>query len=319
MKKELLIPVILILVLGAYLMFKDDNQTHYQLPTPPGVAQDQINRLTLKGPNLDLTFTKDSDGWLLGSQAYPADGEALKEMLATLTDLKITALASEKGDLNRYDLAEDQAVTVTAWDKDKQLMAIVVGKPSVTGNHTFVMLDGDSRIFHAAGNLRARFTKTQDQFRDKQVLSFKRGNVTAFTVEINETRRSFTARPQEASGNDEQKQETASALAFDAADGKAVDEKAVSDLLSALSDLTCQSYPRAPVKEELEKRAPRCKITLENGQTLVLNLFDQGEKALGTTSETPYTFELASYTAEDIQSYAEKLTGTESEKDSAQE
>ena len=312
MKKEYLIPIVLMLVLGAFLFLKDDNQTHYTLPTPPGVDRTEINRITLKGPDQEITFDKIDDAWTLGPNAYPADASAIKEMIDTLVNLKITALASEKGDVHRYELDGEQAVEVTAFDTDASLIRIKVGKPSVTGNHTFIMLEGDSRIYHAAKNFRKEFNKGMDDYRNKQVLSFKRGNITRFTVETQGVSQTFTANPTTES---QEKGDVKSALTFVAADGMPVNAKVISDLLSTLSDLTCQGYPQTPARADLEKSTPKCKITLENGETLVLNLFDQGEKALGTTSTQPYAFELASYTAEDILSYAAKLTRTEPKKE----
>ena len=319
MKKQYLIPVVLMLVLGAYIFLKDDNQTHYTLPTPPGVDTAQIDTLTLKGPELDLTFNKNKDQWTVGTENFPADGAAVKEMLNTLADLQITALASEKGDLRRYELDPDQAIEVTAMEGNASLIRIKVGKPSVSGNHTFVMLEGDKRIFHAARNFRSQFQRDLDQFRNKHIFSLKPDQVTQFTVEIHGVDRTFMAQPHKASDK-KADQPQKPGLSFVAQDGDSVDQQALSDLMSSLSDLTCQGFPQAPAREELEKSAPICKISLENGQTLVLNLFDQMEKALGTASTTPYTFELASYTAQDIRSYAEKLTRTEPErKDSDKE
>ncbi len=316
MKKEYLLPIVLILVLGAYLFLKDDNQTHYQLPTPPGVDRVHVSRLVVKGPDTDLSFKKENGKWQVGENAFPADETAIKAMLDILANLKITALASEKGDLRRYELDTDQALAVTALKGSTELMRLMVGKPSSTGNHTFVMLDGDTKIYHAAKSFRNRFAKPLDDVRDKQVLSFQRGDVKRLVLHTNQVTRTFTQADPKAQGQkkDDEKKGTASALSFVSETGETVDDTAMSDLLSALSDLKCDAFPNAPTRDELEKSPPRCKITLENGEAMVLNLFDQEESVLGTASTTPYSFKLSTYTAKDIISLAEKLTGTEVQK-----
>ena len=306
MKKQYLIPLILILVLGSYLLLKKDDQRHYDLPTLPALEQSDIDKITIQGPQGHLELKREKSGWAIAmgesEDEFEADAKAVDKMLDTLTQLRITALASEKQDQRRYELDADQAFEITAFGGETQKRRLRIGKPSPTGNHTFVMVGKDTHIYHAAKNFRSNFDGGLDDFRNKQVLSFQRGGLKNFTVEIWGKRQTFTA---VAPG----KAQKDSALAFEAADGSKTDAKVVTDLLSTLSDLTCDAFPRDMDRAELEKSAPICKITLENEETMVLNLF--GEKGLATSSMVPFPFQLQSYAAKDIQSYAEKLTGTE--------
>ena len=310
MKKQYLIPLVLILVLGTYLLLKKDDQRNYDLPTPPAIEQSEIDRITIQGPLGHLELKREKSTWLLtdDQKEFEADTRAVDKMLDTLTHLRITALASEKQDRQRYQLADDQALEVTAFETDNEKLRLRIGKPSPTGNHTFVMLGSDTKIYHAAKNFRSDFQGSLDDFRNKQVLNFQRGGLKKFLVHAWGETKAFTA-----VAPDKKTDQKDSVLAFKAADDSKADAKVITDLISTLSDLTCDEFPRGLTRAELEKSDPICKITLENGETMVLNLF--GEKGLATSSMVPFPFKLQSYTAKDIQSYVEKLTGTEQAKE----
>ncbi len=148
MKKEYLILVVVIAALSAYLITKKENRNNYTLPAVEAFDTKDIDRITLKKKDLDLVFTKTDKIWVINNEEFPADSNAVSKMLEA-ADLKISALASEKQDLLRYELDDDHSIHVRAFTKDKAVSDFKIGKTAPSLNHTFIMLGTDKNIYHA--------------------------------------------------------------------------------------------------------------------------------------------------------------------------
>lgn len=315
MKKEYIILILVIAALSAYLVFKKDDRSHYTLPEPPKVAADDVDRLLVEKKDGPVEFTKKDGKWVVTDKNYPADESAVNQMLEVVANLKISALVSEKGDLVRYELDPDHALSISAFQGDKQLIAFKAGKAAPSYNHTFVQLGDDARVFHGQKSFRFHFDKVVDDYRDKNVMDFPEESITSITLEKEGITKTLTVKPvekPEAKDDKDAEPKADEKPSFLYADGTAPNKETVTNLLDALSSLKCDSFPESPTKEELEKQAADLRITLENDGKIVLNLYKgEGEDSdvSGVSSMNAYAFALRSYTAKDINSYADELLG----------
>ncbi len=307
MKKEYLILILFIAALSGYLLFNKQDRTHYTLPAPPKVTADSVDRLVVQKPDDTIAFTRTDQGWVVTDKAYPADDTAMRQMLDIITGLRLSALVSENQDLIRYELDEDHRLDVTAYDQNTALLSFKIGKTAPTFNHTFVMLENDPNIYHATDSFRQHFDKTVNGFRDKQVMDFAEAAITGITIEARGEQTHLTAQKTGSGTQDD------TGTRFRYEDGSAPDPKTVSNLLSTLSVLACDRFLDDPDKQNLKKDVPDLKITLKNDNTIVLDLFDQGEKGpvFGTSSMNRFGFALKEYVAKDILSWAHDLAGLE--------
>lgn len=313
MKKEYLILIIVILALSGYLIFKKDDRSHYSLPEPPAVEKADVDRLTVAKEGETLEFVKQGDGWVVGPDQFPADKGTVADMLDTVSGLTLSALVSEKKDYLRYELDDDHRVDVTAFTGEKPALSFKIGKTAPSYNHTFVMLGDDSRIFHAEDSFRSHFDKVLDDFRDKEVMTVPEEGVKKITIEKNGVEKQLTAQDK---GDAGEETDSPKKIFLDEA-GSQADPETVSNLLSALSALRCDTFLTDATKADLEKEGPALTIRLETDSPLVLRLFDQDTEApvRATSSMNAYAFKLQSYTAKDIQSYADALAGLQPEKE----
>lgn len=305
MKKEYLILILFIAALSGYLLFNKQDRTHYTLPAPPKVTADSVDRLVIQKPDDTIAFTRTGQGWVVTDKAYPADETAMRQMLDVVTGLRLSALVSENQDLIRYELDDGHRLDVTAYDQNTALLSFTIGKTAPTFNHTFVMLENDPNIYHAADSFRQHFDKTVNGFRDKQVLDFTEASITGITIEARGKQTHLKAQETGAGTQDD------TGAGFRYEDGSAPDPKTVSDLLSTLSVLSCDRFIDDPDKHNFKEKAPDLKIILENNTPIVLHLFDQEEEGLvfGTSSMNGYAFALKEYVAKDIRSWAHELAG----------
>ncbi|WP_022664404.1 DUF4340 domain-containing protein [Desulfospira joergensenii] len=307
MKKEYLILAVLILGLSLYLVLKKEDQTHYTLPEIKEVDTTQVDKIRIGKRDAPLEFNKTNDGWVIGKEKFPADKHAVDSMLDVVKNLKISALVSDKEDRFRYELDDAHALDVEVFKGDNLLMAFKIGKTAPSFNHTFVMLDKDTRIFHARENFRSSFDKPMDDFRDKTVLKFEEKSIRK--IQLTKAGKSRTLIASETKDD-----EGESRISWKYEDGSSPDREAIDSLLSSLSSLECEKY-RVRKKEE-ENQGPACTIILENDEEMVLNLYDgeAEEQVDGTSSMNAYPFTLQSYTAKDILSHADKILGLEEKK-----
>jgi hypothetical protein len=173
MKKEYLILVALILILGAYLLFHKENKNNYVLPKIAKIDISKITGLVIAKIQIPIEFTKKEGTWVITDKEYPADSSSVENMLDTLKTLKLSALVSEKEDLKRYELDDENVILVKAMNGQKIVFEFTIGKTAPSFNHTFVKLTSDKNIYQANGSFRAYFDKTLEDFRDKKVLEVK--------------------------------------------------------------------------------------------------------------------------------------------------
>ncbi len=317
MKKEYIILMTLIIGLGAYLGLKKGDRVHYELPVPAAVDIEQIDRIELTKAKHTITLNKSATGWTLTDDKFPADQTAVDNILDIVTALKLSALVSEAQDLIRYELDPPNAVTVKAFAGDTEKRVFTIGKTALSFNHTYVMLDGDKRIYQADKSFRNHFDTSVQDLRDKLVFKVKTDTIKKIILTKDGTSVVLVKSPSDTNPD----ADDSKTPAWQSTDGSSVDQAPLTNLLSSLSHLECNEFLDDPEAATRTKETPSCKITLENDQVLSLNLFQQNgkEDMVGTTSFTPYIFSLAAYKADDIVSYVDKLLGIEKTKKSESE
>ncbi|RLB71297.1 MAG: hypothetical protein DRH03_06045, partial [Deltaproteobacteria bacterium] len=107
MKKEYLLLVVVIIGLVALLFYQKKGRTNYQLPKLSPLEK-SVDRLLIEkaGELVELSLV---DGkWVVGTQQYRANSDRVKKIIAEVKGLKLTALVSEKGNYQIYDLVPEK-------------------------------------------------------------------------------------------------------------------------------------------------------------------------------------------------------------------
>lgn len=272
-KTEYLVLAVVIIGLSVFLYFRKSDRVLYELPDTGTLKSGEIARIEIQAPGkTQLVLEKKDDAWRLasGAPAKPVDADEMAEAVAGLA---LTTLVSEKEDLARYDLSADKAVMVTAFAADgRKLRAIAIGKTASSQNHTFVRIDGDSRIYHARGRLADTLDKTAEELIDRRVLVFDRGAVTRITVEQGTETLTLGKGAKSEPGKKSPGAEPGALPAlWTTSEGKAANAEAVERLLDELVRLECAEYQDPAGSKELG--APLCSLTLMDKKAHTLSLF----------------------------------------------
>ncbi|MDP2644381.1 MAG: DUF4340 domain-containing protein [Desulfobacterales bacterium] len=282
-KKEYLALMMVIAALSLYLVYHNPNRTGYRLPEIKNISGADITRIEISKPGAGAVLNKTDNRWTV-REKYAADADKVQNMLNTLGNLTLTALVSESGQYDRYDLTADKKITVKAWSGDKLLLELDLGKPAPSYRHTFVKLAGDDRVYHARENLRNIFDQNPDNLRDKTVLSFN----TAEIQELHLTRDNQsvvftrTPAPEKALGEktppaqDPPGPAGKTAPVWQGPGGSMADQARLNGLLAALSGLKCERFIDDRHKKDFA--APIYSLKLKGPKEHSLFIFPKAEK-----------------------------------------
>ena len=313
LKREYLVLGALIVALSVYLAVRGRDRTHYKLPRLQKVASDRIARIDIQGPEGRVEIKNEGGRWLLMPGSYPADGETVNRLLKSIGGLKMTALVAESKSYQRYELDKKRKITVEARSADDRLLRkFYVGKVAPSFSHTFVMIGGDERVFHAPGNLRELFGKKPEDFRDRTVLSFDRGAVREIRIVRGEHRAVFRhhAESGQSGEGDAAAEKQAPPQDWQMDGGGTPDSARIERFLATLDKLKCDGYLKGRQKSEFSR--PAFEVLLKSGKGKYrLALFAAGDggkdKIPGVSSQNEYPFYLEKWQVDRVMLSPEEL------------
>ena len=294
-KKEYIILILIIVGLGGYLLMRSSDRTLYQLPELAGLEQKQITQIEILNNNDSIRLKKKGNQWYFEPAGYLADTNKVNAMLNVFEALTLTALISDSKDYNRYDLNDEKRITVKAWQQEALKRNFDIGKPASSFRHTYVRLDGDSRVYHARDNFRGQFELTADNLRDKNVLSFtstdiQEVHITADKVSSKWVRSQIPLTPQQKSS--EAAPPVAVKFEWRDSDGNMGDDQKMSRLLTTLGSLKCTDYINDRRKDAFS--APIYALKLKGARDYQLDIFaklqteDKNYPAISSESDHPF-------------------------------
>lgn len=258
-KIEYLILIGIIAALAVYLTVRSTDRRRYTLPDIAEVPPKEFTRVQIAGKGSDITLTKKDDAWAIQPQGYPVDPGRIDDILATLSTLKTTALASESRDYQRYELDDEHQIRVKAWTGDRIRRDFALGKTAPSFRHTFIKLENDHRVFHARDNFRRKFDLDANALQDKTALEFETASVTSFVITTAGVETGFSRLE---SGDGKAPPE------WQRADGEAADRSAVEKWIGALSHLRHEGFVAGIGEPDLDEPLYRIALKNEGGHTL---------------------------------------------------
>jgi len=305
-KKEYIIIGAIILALSLYLLLRKTDRTLYQLPKVPQLSKPEISRIEISKGDTSIVLNRNDKNWDIAPQGYPADNGKVKKMLDIIGQLTLTALVSESKNYTRYDLDDENKITVRAWAGNTLSREFDIGKTAPSYQHTFIKLRGDHRVYHARENFRHSFDHTLENLRDKTVLSFEKTEI----QEIHISKEGISLvlilkevpMEESASRGPEAQIPLPPKIEWQNSDGRGADESKVNRLLTTLSRLRCERYVDEYKKEDFAN--PIYSIQLKGVQDYGLSIFERMDKDAksypATSSQNDYPFLLPERKAEDI-------------------
>jgi hypothetical protein len=282
--------LLLVCILQAVLLNRSSVKT-FSLKEDP----DQI---TIENTDGTVTLSKSGDAWVIGDAKYPANAASVDAVVSAVKSVKaldkVGNAAGEAGKI-RYDLTDAKKITVTAFAGGKEVRKITVGKASATGTQGYIMIDGSSDVYLASGNLHSTFGKTSADLRSNSVWTLEKNMIGSVSI------RKADGTEWKVSREGQSENITWKIDGHGIVTGEVDSQKAESWFgefanLSASSWLDDSASPSGTYVLTCEIEA--------GGKTVAIDLFqtkeekdDEPAEYCASSTETPYTFELASYSA----------------------
>ena len=317
-KMEYIVLVALIVAVSSYIALRKTDRSLYELPAIESVKAADISKIDISHAGKSLELVKKGDQWVVGENGYPADGEKVRRLADSIAEFSVTALISESKNYPRYDLDTDNRINVKAWIGDKLCRNLYLGKTASSYRHTFVMIAGNPRVYHAGGSLRNSFDLQLDDLRDKTVVAVQPEKITRITLTQKKkttvlTRETVAAKTDggktDGGPTDTAEKTDSKTVVWKNSDGKIVNKEAIDTLLSSLKDLRCDRFLDDKSKEAFS--APVYTLTLAGDQAHELKIFAKSNKEdnefPAVSSDNAYPFVLSKWTADRIMKVPDSL------------
>lgn len=312
MNRKVLISIIIIAVLALLLIIGRRERAADVPEIEPweGEAEEIIIQ---KKDDARIRMLKKDDRWVLNTEEYPADAQAVSKIEKAIRDLVITDLISEKPHYLRYGL-EAKALRVTAKKEGAVVRDLLIGKKSSTHRHTYIRFPDRPEIYLASGNLVDTFDKPIDDLRDKEIFKVTPKGVESFQLNYGGRRLTFV-KVKEKAEEDTKEAEREKKSEDDGVKKKEkeqerwvceeykqipIDEGAVNTIVNSFNPLKADGFTSLN-KDSL--KSPRCVVTVKAYQkNITLSIFGtesgKEDRYLCTSSESPYVFALKKWSVE---------------------
>ena len=286
---------VVLIALVLYIVLRTSDRMQYGLPSVAAVEADSIDYISVeRGSGDRIELSRDGGSWQIGPDAFRADQKAIEGMVEALADFRISDLVSTSEYYDRYELDQTNALHVTARGGDSTLRSFYMGKRAPSYNHTYVRLENDANVYHAASDLRRIFDKESDELRDKQVLSFTRNDVVRVEVTLPDRSFQLFKSSPEVGGSDQ----AAASPSWKSSDEVEWEAKTVTDFLDRIDDLSCTSFIDGAATDLGTPQLTLQIHTLEQHMLYIFDKDDTGYRA--RSSHTPYPFYLSTWLGDSI-------------------
>ncbi len=299
-KTEYIVLVVAIVILSGYLLLRNSNQIQYDIPKLKPVSQEEISKIEIIRPKSTVTIKKNEKQWVTEAENYPLDDTLMKDILANLAGLELTAMVSQSKNYFMYGLADDNRITVKAYKGDELVREFQMGKPASTYRHTYVRLAGDDRVFHARESFRNFYERELDEMRDKTVLKFDQDEVSQIEVTWKNEAITFTKKVEQPEIKAGEQEQPKAEISWVSQDGKIAKMDVMETILRNGSLLKCAKYEYQAKKEDMGE--PIYKVRFKGAKDYTVSIFSQKEDKnySAISSESPYLFLLSSYSADNL-------------------
>ncbi|MBF0204044.1 MAG: DUF4340 domain-containing protein, partial [Desulfamplus sp.] len=324
-----------------YLVMHKKDRNNYLLPSIPEINVADITEIGIDKDGKNIILSKKDGAWVVTDKNYPVEQESITPMLDIIKKLQLSALVSESGNLTPYELDSKNRIDVTVKSKIETLRKFEIGKTAPSFRHTFVRLDGDSKVYHAAKSFRRDFDKTVADLRDKKVLVFDKNKINSITLKkgdivkdiaIKDDKPAVDDKKVDTNGEkssdktDEKPLDTIAQKSLDNSNDKSLEKsndkplenkEAIDSLLNMLASFKCHSFTDTDSKDEFKGMEEIASIILKGDKEFSIVIYKKDDKGNYPTlsSEIVYPFVMDTYQGDDLISKLGDALGIKKEDD----
>ena len=149
------------------------------------LTQDDITKLDVKkkgGDDVVLARNSPTNWKITAPKPLVADQESVSSLLYNLSPMDGATLVEDKvTDLKPFGLADPEA-KVTATEKDGKSQTVLIGDDTPTGDASYAMVSGESKIYSVPKNTKTNLDKGLNDLRDKRLMPVDFDKLTSMEI-----------------------------------------------------------------------------------------------------------------------------------------
>jgi len=183
--RNTIIALVVLLIIGGYAFVM--NRYSREIPAEKllGISADEMATIELKYPDRVLTVERPKGGVWRIVKPIGADAEQtpVNNLARAIANAQVTKTVEDKAaDLEPFGLAKPAVIITVTTFAGKTLAPIEVGKSTPVGFSAYVMRGGNPAVMLTSSAFPSGMNKTIDQLRKRDLLTFKIGDVSHFTL-----------------------------------------------------------------------------------------------------------------------------------------
>lgn len=272
-RKEYIILPLIILAALIYLLLQNNSKMNYKVPLFEPLVKSDVQKITIKNNSEIVELQKEGDSWIMLPEKYKADTGQVNSILSSASSISIHDLISERDDYSRYELDDENGVTVSLYNQSEVLREFVIGKSDTSGVYSYIRLKENKGVYSVSGSLTGVFKTTVEKLRDKQVLSFNPDTINEIEITMNDKLLLFKS-----AGEGEDQQWSLGDAVYD-------DSEVIENRIKSLSSLKCMEYLESGIGD------PMVTISLKGDSIHKIDILKKEEKgysAVSSDSKDPF-------------------------------
>lgn len=148
----------------------------------------KIDFIKVNSAKGEIKLKKDGEKWFLDD--FEASLYDVKRMLKEIKTISVlNKIDNMKSDSKKekYGFTDEKIISVEAFEGEKSVRKILIGKLSSTYSQTFIALGKGEDVFLAAGNLHDVFDHDAQELKDKKIYSLNKNDITSVSISCGKT------------------------------------------------------------------------------------------------------------------------------------
>jgi len=146
--------------------------------------KEEIDEIRIERPEGLLSLKKSGEDWIIDGK-YTANYNSIETIADTFASVKLLGKVTKTDNqevLAKYDLNDEKACKVTVFHNGAELRSFRVGKATSTNSQVYLMIDKSSEVYMAAGSIQSECKKTVNEMRSRSVFQLSKDEMVSITV-----------------------------------------------------------------------------------------------------------------------------------------
>jgi len=175
-RKNIIIPIAAIIILGLYLVFNTTGKMNYKIPEFKSIQSGTIYSMEIKSEKGTINLYSDNGVWKLNPENLRAEPSKINEMLAFLENPQFIDMVSDTKNYQNYGLEKGKFVDIKAMVKgnadNKPVRELYLGDLNQSRRFAFIRIPDNKAVFTVKENIKKLFDVSENDLFDKKILNF---------------------------------------------------------------------------------------------------------------------------------------------------